>query len=260
MCPASVDEYSPKALNPRTMAARLAQSPGRSSLRAAVATASGTGGDGNEGNVNAVEHSTAGTRLLDAICQGATEAHIAKLLSNGDVNAVDADGAMALHYAVTFSSSPAVVKLLLVGGADVDCPANDLVTPLSLAVRHPAPSLAVIELLLRSGADVNYKDRQGWSPMLLACDLDEPNRALIELLVRFNGKLTDRLPSGHTPYLLALDHTDDAAILDLLKAGGPRTTSSSAGSSPAARISAAVENLRGSLQALGEKLSMGDDY
>lgn|SRR5262245_28360299 len=100
--------------------------------------------------------------------------HIAAALKRGaDIHATDKNGVTALHHAVRFRS-PAAVKALIRGGADVNqaCRRNGS-TPLHRAVtqtgapgtagRHAA-AIEIIRLLIAAGADPSVANKSGKKP------------------------------------------------------------------------------------------------
>ena len=89
-------------------------------------------------------------RLVDAVKQKNKEAVRSLLKQRVDVNARQADGATALHWAAHWNDLEAA-ELLIRGGADVNA-ANDYgVTPLSLACTNA--NAAMVESLLKAGAN-----------------------------------------------------------------------------------------------------------
>lgn len=73
-------------------------------------------------------------------------------------NARDIDGLPPLHFAVQ-NKSPAVSKMLIELGADVNIQNNKKRTALMLAVYGENKN--IVEMLLNAGADVNIKDAKG---------------------------------------------------------------------------------------------------
>src|SRR5262249_15883091 len=93
-----------------------------------------------------------GAPLADA-AEKKEHSRIAVLLKKGaDVNAAQADGMTALHWA-TYHDDPQTATLLVKAGADVKAANRYGVTALSLACTNG--NTAIVELLLKSGADPN---------------------------------------------------------------------------------------------------------
>src|SRR5580658_5548729 len=101
--------------------------------------------------------------VADAVMRG-DQAAVEKLVGqHADVNAPQADGATALHWAV-FQSDKALVDLLLGAGANPKAANHDGSTPLWLAcINGDAP---VIAALLKAGADANEHLPLGRSPLM----------------------------------------------------------------------------------------------
>ena len=76
------------------------------------------------------------------------------LKQNVPVNAVDADGTTALHWAAR-ADDMETVQLLIRAGADVKAADRYGITPLSLAAE--VGNAAMIEVLLKAGADPNAR-------------------------------------------------------------------------------------------------------
>src|SRR2546423_13362342 len=94
----------------------------------------------------------AGSAVADAVMRGDSAAVRALLTQKADVNAPQADGATALHWAVYRDDLP-TTELLLQAGANVKVANREGATPLSLACLNG--NAALIESLLKAGADPN---------------------------------------------------------------------------------------------------------
>jgi ankyrin repeat protein len=105
-----------------------------------------------------------GDRLIEAVRSGRAEA-VSSLLTEMDVNATQADGATALHWAA-YRDDLATARLLLDAGANASA-VNELgVAPLMLACENANP--AMVERLLESGADANAAVGTG-ETVLMSC-------------------------------------------------------------------------------------------
>src|SRR3982751_6047609 len=87
--------------------------------------------------------------VADAVMRGDTAAVRALLTQKADVNAPQADGATALHWAV-YREDRATTDLLIQAGAQVKVANREGATPLSLACLNG--NAAIIEALLKAGA------------------------------------------------------------------------------------------------------------
>ena len=108
--------------------------------------------------------------------ESATLAEVRGCLATGvDVNAQSMFGTTPLHYAAFYTDDPAIIRVLLDAGADVN-PQGNNGTPLHAAVAYNT-NLAIVpaitRVLLDAGADVNAQDLLGFTP-LAPSDLSDP--------------------------------------------------------------------------------------
>ena len=203
-----------------------------------------------------------------------------RLLVNdrADVNARQADGMTALHWAVYHGSLQAT-RMLLAAGAEVGATNQYGVPPLSLAcqggnagivehlLEHGADPNATLRggetalmtaartgrpgtvgALLKRGAEVNARERTGQTALMWAAA--EGHVEVVELLVQAGADPNGTLPdSGFTPMLFAAREGRTAVVRALLKAGVDVNAATNpgrpGGKSPAKGTSAlilAVEN------------------
>jgi ankyrin repeat protein len=139
-------------------------------------------------------------------------AGVRRLVQSGaDVNAAQADGATALHWAA-YHGDAGMTKILLEAGALVSAANRNGSTPLWLASSQG--DAAVIETLLANGADANEPLPLGRRPLMLAARSGsvEAVRALLDGGADPNAKETAR---GTTALMQAADqgHADVIAVL-----------------------------------------------
>src|SRR4029077_2810225 len=91
-------------------------------------------------------------RLIDAVKRSGLQTVRALVAQRVDVNAAEADGSTALHWAAR-RDNPAIVDVLLTAGANVRAAPRYNVTPLALACA--SGNAVVVERLLKAGADPN---------------------------------------------------------------------------------------------------------
>src|SRR5689334_9426577 len=103
--------------------------------------------------------------LADAVKHGDKQAVLSLLRQKADVNAPQADGATALHWAA-YLEDAATTALLIRAGAQIGASNNYGVTPLVLAAENG--NAAILEQLLKAGADPNATVRSGETPLMLA--------------------------------------------------------------------------------------------
>src|SRR5712671_5571235 len=169
----------------------------------------------------------AGSAVADAVMRGDTAAVRALLAQKGDVNAPQADGATALHWAV-YRDELATTDLLIQAGANVKVANREGATPLSLACLNG--NAALIESLLKAGANPNEALPRGETALMMASRTG--NLAAMKLLLdrgaQVNAKEALR---GTTALMWASDQGHADAVKLLLDHGADFT----ARSNPASR-------------------------
>jgi uncharacterized protein len=175
-------------------------------------------------------------------------AGITQLLKHkADVNATQADGMTALHWAAYHDDNETAV-LLVKAGANVKAANRYGVTPLSLACTNG--NIEIVELLLKAGADanatlkggetalmsaartgklgpvkallahgasVNARDRKGQTALMWAAA--DGHAGVVSLLIDAKADFKTALPSGFTPLLFAAREGRIDVVKVLLKAG-----------------------------------------
>jgi ankyrin repeat protein len=188
-----------------------------------------------------------GAPLADAV-QKKDRAKVAALLKQDvDVNASQADGMTALHWAVYHDDMP-TATLLVKAGANAKAGNRYDVTPLSLACTNG--NTEIVELLLKAGAGadttlrggetalmtaartgkvgpvkallsrgakVNAKDRKGQTALMWAAA--EGHADVVSTLLAVGADFKSPLPSGFTPLLFAAREGRIDVVRVLLKAG-----------------------------------------
>jgi ankyrin repeat protein len=175
-------------------------------------------------------------------------AKVAALLKQGaDVNASQADGMTALHWAAYHDDGPLTTQLLK-AGAHADAANRYGVTPLAVACTNG--NAEIVALLLEAGADantalhggetvlmtaartgkpgsvkallsrgalVNARDRKGQTALMWAAA--EGHAEVVSLLLATKADFKSALPSGFTPLLFAAREGRLDVVRVLLKAG-----------------------------------------
>jgi ankyrin repeat protein len=185
--------------------------------------------------------------LADAAERKNPAAVRALLEKRANVNAPQADGMTALHWAA-YHDDVDSVKLLLAAGADAKAASRYGVTPLSLACTNG--NTAVVELLLDSGADanstlaggetvlmtasrtgrldpvkallahgadINARERKGQTALMWAAA--EGHVEVVDALLKAGADFKTQLPSGFTPFFFAVREGRTEVVTRLLKAG-----------------------------------------
>lgn len=191
--------------------------------------------------------SAADVPLADA-AEKADWGQVRTLLDDGaEVNAVQADGMTALHWAV-FHDEVEIAKRLLAAGANAKAENRYGVTPLALACTNGSELL--VQMLLDAGADTNATLRGGETALMTAARTGRtgPVRALlaagakveaqdrkeqtaliwaaadghaavVEMLIEAGADVHARVKSGFTPLLFAAREGRIGVVRVLLKTG-----------------------------------------
>ncbi len=189
-----------------------------------------------------------GAPLADATEKNDRTRTSALLKQGADVNAPQADGMTALHWAV-YHDDPQMTAQLLRAGASVKAATRYGVTPLSLACTNGGDVL--VEMLLKAGADPNLALPGGETPLMTAArtgalgsvkalvsrgasvDAKDASRGqtalmwaaaeghadVVQELIAAGADVRTRVPSGFTPLLFAVREGRLDVVRVLLKAG-----------------------------------------
>jgi uncharacterized protein len=193
--------------------------------------------------------------VADAVERGDGTAVEQLIGEHADVNAPQADGATALHWAV-FRSDKATVDLLLRAGANPKLANREGSTPLWLASING--DAAILEALIKAGADPNEHLPLGRTPLMAAARTGNVDaiKVLLDHGAQVNVKETLR---GTTPLMWAADEGHAAAIKLLIEHGadiGAHSDAAERGRGPALGKSS---DPRKQVAALGKLLSAGKD-
>jgi uncharacterized protein len=155
------------------------------------------------------------SEVADALMQGDNAAAEKLIGQHADVNAPQADGATALHWAV-FRSDQQMVDLLLRAGANPKAASREGSTPLWLASTNG--NAAIIAALINAGADPNEKLPLGRTPLMAASRTGniDAMKVLLDHGANVNAKETLR---GTTALMWASDEGHAPAIKLLIEHG-----------------------------------------
>ena len=144
------------------------------------------------------------------------DAELAALLvrSGTDVNAENRYGVPPLSLSCTNGNGP-LVKLLLDAGANANAARQGGETVLMTAAR--TGSLEAVEALLAHGADPNALERNGQSAVMWASA--EGHAAVVEALIRAGADFSLTLKSGFNPMFFAVREGRTDVVRTLLRAG-----------------------------------------
>ena len=137
------------------------------------------------------------TRLHMAAAWGSPAVVKVLLDAGADLEARAEGGATPLHMAAEWSQSPAVVKALLDAGADLEARAEGGATPLHMAAEW-SQSPAVVKALLDAGADLEARNEDGEIPLHRAA-VRGYSPAVVGVLLDAGTDLEARNEDGETP-------------------------------------------------------------
>lgn len=155
--------------------------------------------------------------LADAAERDDAEAVRELLVAGGesfDVNAAQADGMTALHWAA-YHDEAALAKAMLAAGADANASNRYGVTPLSLACTNGSED--VVKLLLEGGANVADSLPGGESPLMTASRTGR--LAAVESLILHGAQIDAREHRGQTALMWAAAEGHVDVVDALLDAG-----------------------------------------
>ena len=166
--------------------------------------------------------------LIDAVKQqdiSATRAHIA---AHADINAAEADGFTAIHWAAQRNNLE-LLNLLIAAGANVKASSRYHITPLYLACNNG--SAAMVERLLTAGADPNEVSLEGQTALMTAAASGNPEvvRLLLKRGAEANAAESFR---GQTPLMWAAAEGNAPAAEELIEFGAHAAAKSKNGFTP----------------------------
>lgn len=153
--------------------------------------------------------------LVDAVKAGDRAAALALIERKVDVNAAEADGTTALHWAAHRGDVPLVERLLR-AGANARVKNDFGVTPMSEAA--VAGDAALIELLIRAGADVESPNADGQTALMIVARGGRVDAARV--LLRHGAKV-NAVESwrGQTALIWAVAQGQPAMVKELIVRG-----------------------------------------
>ena len=157
----------------------------------------------------------AGVRLIDAVKAGNTQTVSALLKQKTDVNAAEADGSTALHFAA-YANNLELARMLLRAGANANAVNRYGVAPLRLAVE--AGNAPLVDALLKAGANANVTLPGGESILMTAARTGDPVtiKALLVAGAKVNAAEENQ---GQTPLIYAASENHANAVKVLVEGG-----------------------------------------
>ncbi|HEU4619919.1 MAG TPA: ankyrin repeat domain-containing protein [Gammaproteobacteria bacterium] len=163
--------------------------------------------------------------LVEAAKSGSVSTAAALLAEGAAVDAPNAEGATALHYAVEREDLE-LAKKLLDAGASPKTATREGVTPLALAALDG--DAALIDLLLAHGADANERSGEGQTPLMLAARNGRPEAVRLLLERGADPNLVESF-KGQTAVMWAAGEGNAEAAGILAAHGAQLETKSKAG-------------------------------
>lgn len=159
--------------------------------------------------------SAAGVSLIDAVKAGDVQAVRTLLKQRANVNAAEADGMTALHWAARANAMD-TVQLLLSSGANAKAANRYGVTPLSLAATNG--NAAVIDALIKAGADPNTSLPEGETVLMTAARTGNP--AAVKALIAHGADVNAKEKwQDQTALMFAASENNASAVKALVEAG-----------------------------------------
>ena len=155
------------------------------------------------------------SEVADAVMKGDRTALGALLQRKADVNAPQADGATALHWAV-YRDDLDAADLLIRAGATLDAANPEGITPLAMACLYG--NVSMINKLVKAGADAKQRGPNGQTLLMLAARNGQPEAiaVLVAAGADLNAKESLR---GTTALMWAAEQKHPAAVKALLDGG-----------------------------------------
>ncbi len=154
-------------------------------------------------------------KVVDAAKQGNREAVRALIAQKANVNAAEADGMTALHWAVR-ANDLQTVQMLIRAGANVNAASRYGMTPIIFAAQNGDP--AVVAALVKAGANPNSALPEGQTALMTAARTGSVES--IKLLVETGAKVdTKEQWQGQTALMWAASQNNAAAVTTLIALG-----------------------------------------
>lgn len=166
--------------------------------------------------------------LIDAVKHQDVATVRARIAAHADINAQEADGFTALHWAAE-RNNPELVDLLIAADANVKAASRYHVTPLYLACTNG--NAAIAEKLLKAGADPNETALDGQTALMTAAA--NGNAETVRLLLKRGANPNAAEPThGQTALMWAAAEGNTAAEEELVEFGAHVNTRSKTGFTP----------------------------
>jgi ankyrin repeat protein len=167
-------------------------------------------------------------RLIDAVKDNDAAAVRSLIAQRVDIDATEADGSTALHWAAQRDNLE-IASLLLAAGANANAANRYNVTPLFLAATNG--NAAIIERLLKAGADAKSPSQDGETALMTASLTGKTDA--IRALVTAGADVNVAEPvKGQTALMWAASEGNSSAVDLLIELGADLKAKSQAGFTP----------------------------
>jgi uncharacterized protein len=166
--------------------------------------------------------------LIDAVKQQDIPATRARIAAHADINAAEADGFTAIHWAAQRNNLE-LLNLLIAAGANVKASSRYHITPLYLACNNG--NAAMVERLLTAGADPNEVALEGQTALMTAAASGSPQ---VEQILLKRGADSNAVEPfrGQTALMWAAAEGNTQAAEELIEFGAHLATKSKSGFTP----------------------------
>jgi len=164
-------------------------------------------------------------RLIEAVKKLDTKTVRSLIAQRPDLNAAEADGSTALHWAAQRDSLE-IADLLIAVGANAKSANRYNVTPLSLAAMNG--NAAIIERLLKAGADANSTSEEGQTTLMTASLNGNVDAVKVLLAHKADVHVAEPI-RGQTALMWAAAEGNAGAVKLLLDAGADLKVKSKTG-------------------------------
>jgi ankyrin repeat protein len=153
--------------------------------------------------------------LIDAAKSNDLDGLRRQIRSGARLDAAEADGSTALHWAVRQNNAE-MARVLLAAGANPAAATRYSITPLHLAASNG--NAEILEALLKTGVDANSTALEGQTALMTAARNGNPGA--IRVLLAHGARVNDREPVRGQTALMWAAGAGNAAAVKLLADGG----------------------------------------
>lgn len=160
-----------------------------------------------------IDPDTGRTPLLTAIALSDAPRVSALLAAGADPEIPDENGVRAIHYAAG-EPDPAILRTLIVAGADVNAKGRSDKTPVMEAAR--LGMLQNVKILVDAGADLDARDDLDRNVVMFGAMAKQSSLDIVKLLLENGAPDFTFTDKGDTPLFLAIDYGNSDTALYLL--------------------------------------------